>query len=782
MSSESERSESSLENESVKRSPLNYDEEDKIQKNTEDSQIRYHPSMSPSPHPMMYRHSMEPHMMRPHMQRPISPHVQQTEDSDLTDAMIFLNRIKEEYNDNLQVYDSFLETMRDFRFEKIDAEEVCKAVRILFKDKQYLIRLFDEYLPHHLRNGDANRNFDLQMSERQNNMPYRGPSFISKPPTPIHMGQMPPNSAIHINRMPPQIAHSAYMRPHMRHSPPPMSIPHDSAQRFKHMSTQSPRHRTAEEFVQQVKKRYINKPLVYKQFVELLQNSKNSFDKLYTQVSALLNDSPDLIEKFERNFRTTQIPSGPVYNPDADPLRKIKQKLASQGTLDQFLKIINFYNQNYLSAEDLVSLVEPLIEDKENIDAFKMFIKFKDPFKSEELDKIKDVEKIGSYKFLPVQITINPSLALSKEVLNSICVCVPTHESEEDTYIFRHKNHSEELLCRISDERSEADLMIDRLKYLIIRLEEIYETIGDGELDLGDIQMSSQLLKETLSRVYENRSSEILESILTNPKKAIPVILKRLNKVLKENIEKIRDLKKFWRNIVDEHYYKAYDTKGVLHRSQEKNYLSLRHISADSATPKEFTITDTSLFTLIRDLFDIFIRNHTSNGFRKQSIESLVRTLESTIENLSKDAFSSVVNFDKYALYYYILILYTRFNEIKNLSFSPIDSNPMAVSIHLQEEMHIENRYEEITRAAIDLMKKEIDVDRFEDIVRRMTDCAGYKLYNLKKIVSKIEKQINIILDDDLEQSAGEDEENSSYSIIKNGSNVTIRLNEENEN
>lgn len=782
MSSESERSESSIENETVKRSALNYEDSDKMHESTEDSQVKYHPNMSPSPVPMMYRPSMEPHMMRPQMQRPISPQAQQAEDSDLTDAMIFLNRIKEEYSDNLQVYDNFLETMRDFRFEKIDAEEVCKAVRILFKDKQYLIKLFDEYLPHHLRNSDFSRSFDLSMSDRQKSMPYRAPAFIAKPPTPIHMGQMPPSTATHVSRMPPQIAHPAYMRPHIRQSPPPMSVPHDPTQRFKPAPTQSPRHRTAEEFVQQVKKRYINKPLIYKQFVELLQNSKNSFDKLYTQVSALLNDSPDLIDKFERNFRTSQAPSVPAYNPDADPLRKIKQKLAAQGTLDQFLKIINFYNQNYLSVEDLVTLVEPLIEDEENIHAFKMFIKFKDINKSDEPCKIKEIAKIGSYKILPVQITINTSTSLSKEVLNSSCICVPTHESEEDTYIFRHKNHSEELLGRISDERSEADLMIDRLKYLIIKLEEIYETVGNGELDMSDIQMSSSLLKETLLRVYENRSSEILESILTNPKRAIPVVLRRLNQVLKDNIGKIRDLKKFWRDIVEEHYYKAYDTKGVLHRSQEKNYLSLRHIGTESETPKEFTVTDTSLFGTIRELFSIFIRNHTSNGFRKQSVESLVNTLDGIIENLSKDAFSCIVNFNTYALYYYVLILHTRFDEIKNLSLPPIHSNPMAVSINLQEEMHVEDRYREIIEAAISLMKKEIDVDRFEDVVRRMTDCAGYRLYNLKKIVSKIEKQINIILDDDSEHTEGENEENYSYSIVKKNNSVTICLNEEDEN
>ena len=39
--------------------------------------------------------------------------------------------------------------------------------------------------------------------------------------------------------------------------------------------------------------------------------------------------------------------------------------------------------------------------------------------------------------------------------------------------MFRDKNSSEELLSRIDDERSEGDLNMGRLKYLIGKLEEL---------------------------------------------------------------------------------------------------------------------------------------------------------------------------------------------------------------------------------------------------------------------------------------------------------------------
>ncbi|ELA42490.1 uncharacterized protein VICG_00589 [Vittaforma corneae ATCC 50505] len=439
------------------------------------------------------------------------------------------------------------------------------------------------------------------------------------------------------------------------------------------------------------------------------------------------------------------------------------------------MKVINYYNQNYLNASDVITLVEPLIEDKENMAAFKSFIKYEEVVLETEATRYKGLEKIGSYKILPIEITLDSSIPLFKEVLNCTCVSVSTHESEDDTYVFRHKNHSEDLLTRIVDERSEADLVMDRLKYLIIKLEEIYESVEDVELAPNDIQMSGSLVKETLKNVYDTKCPEILESILINPKKAIPVVLKRLNKVFRENLERLRDFKKFWRDIAEEHYYKAYDTKGVLYRSQEKNYLSLRNVECESHSPLSFDVKDFELLSNIRNFFSVFAKSHASNSFRKPAVEAQLQVFDSLLEELYKESTSKITNFNTYALYYYLLMLYTRLEEIKKLKLEPISSNPVTVSISLQEEYHIEDRYAEILKAAEELMNKQLDADRFEEIVRRMTDSMGYKLYNFKKIVSKIERQVNSLIEGNTEEVQDEEGEQANYSIVKAGSIVTIR-------
>ncbi|KAI5176589.1 paired amphipathic helix protein Sin3a, partial [Pancytospora epiphaga] len=549
----------------------------------------------PAQQPMVYRSQGEREPGIRSGQAMQSPRGGVSEDSDLTDAMVFLNRIKEEYSDALPVYDSFLEAMRDFKFGKIDEYEVCKAVRILFKDKPFLIRQFDDYLPHHLRyNENCGYSKQPNIPERQGYSSYRGPQY---PSAQGHtMGRMMPNQHT------PQVGRPGYPPYHPpvfmgRHGNPSPPMPPQSGigktSRQMMAENEGSKHRLANDFIQLVKKKYAAKPIIYKQFIELLQNSKSGFDKLLSQVSALLVDTPDLVERFERNFRPG---SGHEegYSAENDPLKALKAHLADKNLLGDFLKILNFYNQCYITADDLVFMLEPIIGDKECIKAFKAFIKYEEPSSNYDSSKFKDYENVGSYKIYPHPIVLNTSSALAREVLNDMCLSVSVLESE-DGYVFRNKNSSEELVAKVNDERSEADLNLDRLRYLIAKLEELYANLNDNQLEMDDIEMSAALIKETLKRVYESRSNGILEAILSNPKKAIPVVLNRLHCVYKENLALHRQRRKFWREIINENYYKAYDTKGVLYRSDEKNMLSLKYVYSEAKTPISVQLNDTEM-------------------------------------------------------------------------------------------------------------------------------------------------------------------------------------------
>lgn len=670
----------------------------------------------------------------------------QPEDTDLTDAIVFLNKIRDEYKEQSEIYDNFLETMRDFKLEKIDADEVCRAIRVLFKDKIYLIKLFDEYLPHHLRYAEY-----AAFDEKRGGQ-FRPPYKASAQNLAMSIGRIQSIGPNFVTRpIKPLVTYSeVYQENATRAKPDPSE-------------DDSPRKKMARDFIHVVKKRYNAKPHIYKQFVEILHNSSNNFEKLYTQVNALLWETPDLVERFERNFKACVSTNDVFYTTEIDPLKKIKTVLAQKGVLEPFLKYINFYNQNYISANELISIVEPILENEENLTALKNFIRMGEPSVDHET-RFKHLKKIGSYRILETKIP----LRAYGQILNDYCVCVPTYESEEDVFVFRDKNYSEELVSRIMDERSDSDLLLDRLRFLIIRLEDVYELVDGGEIEMDDIQMSSSLVKDTLRTVYDNKCNEILEAILITPKKAIPIVLRRLMKVYVDNSLYLREYKRFWRGVVDSHYYKSYDTKGVCHRSLEKNTLSLKNIYSESTYKFTIDIEDTGILSIIQELFTIYISSHKDH---KKATTVQAEVLDQHMKNLISENVSMVIDFNIYALYYYILSLYDRFKQVKSLKLEPMTSNLMAVSINLQTEFNVVDRFLEVVDAGRKLVSKELDVEMFEENVRRLTDNLGFKLYNLKKIMSKIEKLINRVIDkEEVPEEVG------TYNFVKKNNTVKMEM------
>lgn len=773
MSSDQEKMYNSSDNEGRKRHAMHPAGEDKAAKGLDDvhdikgGPMRYYPA-GPAQQPMMHRTPGEPGLRPGPMMQPSRSGV--SEDSDLTDAMVFLNRIKEEYADALPVYDSFLETMRDFKFGKIDADEVCKAVRILFKDKPFLVRQFDDYLPHHLRYNESRGYSQTAIPDRQGYQPYRAPPYIAGQPH--AMGRMMPGQHMPLGRPGYPQYPPVFMGRHTSPPAPPQpGIP--KAPRPLGPEQEASKHRLANDFIQLVKKKYAAKPMIYKQFIELLQNSKSGFDKLLSQVSALLVDTPELVERFERNFRPAP-DHDDGYASESDPLKAIKDQLAEKGVLGDFLKILNFYNQCYISADDLVFMLDPIVGDKENMKAFKGFIKYEEPSVNYDPKKFKDYEKMGSYKIYPQPITLNTSSALAREVLNNMCLSVSILESE-DGYIFRNKNSSEELLAKVNDERSEADLNLDRLRYLISKLEELYANLGDNQLEMDDIEMSAALIKETLRRVYESRSNEMLEAILSNPKKAIPVVLSRLHRVYKENLAVHRQRRKFWRSQINENYYKAYDTKGVLFRSDEKNVLSLKYIYSEARTPLTVQFSDSELVAFVKRLFASLVTEAGGNASRRMPAEEQTQCFNEAFERLLAGEAPAVFDFDHYALYVYIMTVYARFSEAKTLLLEPLSANPMAVEIGYQAEFSIPDRFAELLRISELLVAKAIDSDTYEEHVRELTDSRGFKLYNLRKILSRVEKQVHVLL----ERRANEEGEPAfpgAYMLSRDRDIVTVCL------
>lgn len=680
-----------------------------------------------------------------------SPSRGSAEDADLSDAMVYLNKIKEEYEDDMVTYDNFLETMRDFKFGKVDAEEVCKAVRVLFKNKPHLIETFNEYLPPHLRfygerlQEAGARPFERQMALVGPPPQFRRPVYgsggkhpgMSMGPPPMQMG---PGGGMHGGynggarvRSPGRMG-SVQMGKQGMHQQQKM----EELERIKA--------KQAQEFIQRVKRRYSHRPNVYKTFVELLQTHQaksNMFEKMKAEVNSLLWESPDLREDFERNF----IPIRRQGGGEKDVLQRIKELLKEKNLLEDFLKCINYFNQKFINERDLVLLVEPLLRDRELMKGFKTFINYKEPCR-ETPRKMERYKKEGSYRILGEQVSNERQDAVAREVLNTMCISCPTFESEDSNYVFLKRNIHEEALFRVEDERSEADLVTERIQYFISRLEQVLGTNEGGEISMKDLRMSPGIVKEVLRSVYERSAPEILEGILTKPQIAIPVVIKRLYTVNKRLRLCLREKRKIWREVMERNHRKALDVVGPGYKTAEKSIFTARNVVEAGDRGLRCVMEDHGVIDDVRLLCDVYVRTG-QTASRRSGMPDGCSTLDLVFETLRMDEFGFVSDFPVLCVFRFIMLVYERLLEIKRMELPAMRSSETAVSIEQQEEINVEDRYSAVREACVDFMRKTIDGYMFEDRIRELTECKGFRLYNLKKMVSKIERQMMAIAENE---------------------------------
>ena len=63
------------------------------------------------------------------------------------DALLYLDQVKIHFSDNPDVYNKFLDIMKDFKSQAIDTPGVIDQVSSLFKEHPTLIQGFNTFLP-----------------------------------------------------------------------------------------------------------------------------------------------------------------------------------------------------------------------------------------------------------------------------------------------------------------------------------------------------------------------------------------------------------------------------------------------------------------------------------------------------------------------------------------------------------------------------------------------------------------------------------------------------------
>ncbi|KAK5992487.1 Transcriptional regulatory protein SIN3 [Cladobotryum mycophilum] len=261
-----------------------------------------------------------------------------------TDALTYLDQVKVQFHDQPDVYNRFLDIMKDFKSQAIDTPGVINRVSELFAGHPNLIQGFNTFLPPGYRiecgagndpntirvttpmgttvqsiagrgpqtegHGASGAGQPLFQQDRGGPWPQRPQHSIESPEaafsTPVQNGgnlfvQAAAQSGgfegsggpgqRNPSQMPPQLAQVVHQMPEMR------TLQYQLLARRRSTDPQQikPIWRGAN--------RFQDKPEIYKQFLEILQTyqrEQKPIQDVYAQVTTLFNSAPDLLEDFKQ--------------------------------------------------------------------------------------------------------------------------------------------------------------------------------------------------------------------------------------------------------------------------------------------------------------------------------------------------------------------------------------------------------------------------------------------------------------------------------------------------
>ncbi|XP_053386924.1 LOW QUALITY PROTEIN: paired amphipathic helix protein Sin3a-like [Mercenaria mercenaria] len=233
------------------------------------------------------------------------------------DALSYLDQVKLQFGNQPQVYNDFLDIMKEFKSQTIDTPGVINRVSNLFKGHPELIVGFNTFLP-------PGYKIEVQANEINVHQPGQQTVSIS---TLNQMAQAAANSQQH-NQKPIQshvtntAANNSHASPHTYHQPPrpgpDTSVSH-GAQNSNQPGQQPVEFNHAINYVNKIKNRFQGQPEIYKAFLEILhtyQKEQRTIKEgglasvcppghkplteaeVYAQVAKLFQNQEDLLAEF----------------------------------------------------------------------------------------------------------------------------------------------------------------------------------------------------------------------------------------------------------------------------------------------------------------------------------------------------------------------------------------------------------------------------------------------------------------------------------------------------
>uniref|UniRef100_A0A671V7Q0 SIN3 transcription regulator family member Aa n=1 Tax=Sparus aurata TaxID=8175 RepID=A0A671V7Q0_SPAAU len=371
------------------------------------------------------------------------------------DALSYLDQVKLQFGNQPQVYNDFLDIMKEFKSQSIDTPGVISRVSQLFKGHPDLIMGFNTFLPpgykievqtndlvnvttpgqiHHITpHGISVQNIPITGAATQHPAQLPPAAITTAPPlltqpTPAKMSKPPqPQALTPSSQSNPSIpAHTSPRSPPMQLHPPLSGTPtgppiqNNQPVEFNH----------AINYVNKIKNRFQGQPDIYKAFLEILHTYQLLSKTTAEKAESVRNDHGGTAKKLQLNNKQRpnqngcQIRRHPTPG-SAPPVKKkpkllnlkdssmaeaskhgvgteslffekVRKALRSAEAYDNFLRCLFIFNQEVISRAELVQLVLPFLgKFPELFNWFKNFLGYREMSHIETYPKERATEGIA---------------------------------------------------------------------------------------------------------------------------------------------------------------------------------------------------------------------------------------------------------------------------------------------------------------------------------------------------------------------------------------------------
>ncbi|KAG7882014.1 hypothetical protein KL935_001171 [Ogataea polymorpha] len=602
------------------------------------SQSQYHQMLgNVGQQPPYYQAQQQPPSQPLHQQE-----VKQGSPAEFDQAINYVNKIKQRYANEPDIYKHFLENLQMYQKGIKPIDEVYREISVLFRDAPDLLEDFKLFMPDTTAPvvDQQGRMQGPQLGEYNN---YGQVYYDGKQAG--HLGQ--PHSQAQPQQSNVQLPPVGSFQPPTFRQPVPQMPSKDKKKKWGSQQLSQP---IPSQKSYQMTQPY-DEPPVSNIRASLQPRRKDENPSLLPGVpepvypNAVESDLTDEVTFFD----------------------KVKKAINNKQTYNEFLKFLRLYTSEVIDKDTLVEKAEGFIGGFPDLfDWFKSFVGWEEKplhieniaIKKQQLDLMMCKACGPSYRLLPKSQTYMPCSGRDEmcwEVLNDEWAGHPVWASEESGFIAHRKNQYEDILFRIEEERHEYDFYMEANLRTIQTLETIANRLANMtpdekakfKLPPGLGHTSVTIYKKVIRKVYDkDKGFEVIEALHENPAVAVPVVLKRLKQKDEEWKRAHREWNKVWRELEQKAFYKSLDHLGLTFKQIDKKLLTNKQLVSEISTIKQeqlqkklhplmpipapqlsYHYDDFEVFMDILKLVDCYLsHNQTYSQYDKEKIEGFLRS------------------------------------------------------------------------------------------------------------------------------------------------------------